>query len=125
MKKFILSPLFLISIICLSFKSEKNAPLWLRYPSISPDGKNIVFCYKGDIYKVDAAGGNASPIPHFGYSHILAEHSFFWLLAKSWIIFKVRGCKGKTVFQSDFSEASIKPNKIDFSLSLSSVLAFL
>ncbi|MDZ4666117.1 MAG: S41 family peptidase [Bacteroidota bacterium] len=62
MKKFILSPLFLISIICLSFKSEKNAPLWLRYPSISPDGKNIVFCYKGDIYKVDAAGGNASPI---------------------------------------------------------------
>jgi len=31
-------------------------------------------------------GGNASPIPHFGYSHILAEHSFFWLLAKSWII---------------------------------------
>jgi len=62
MKKFILSPLFLISIICLSFKSEKNTPLWMRYPSISPDGKNIVFCYKGDIYKVDASGGNAMPL---------------------------------------------------------------
>lgn len=62
MKKFILSPLFFLAIICLAFKSEKNSPLWMRYPSISPDGKNIVFCYKGDIYKVDANGGNAMPI---------------------------------------------------------------
>ena len=31
-------------------------------------------------------GGNASPIPHFGYSHILAAPSFFWLLAKSWTL---------------------------------------
>lgn len=62
MKKFILSPLFLISLICLSFKSEKNTPLWMRYPSISPDGKTIVFNYKGDIYKVDASGGNATPL---------------------------------------------------------------
>jgi len=31
----------------------------LRYPSISPDGKTIVFTYKGDLYRVAAAGGTA------------------------------------------------------------------
>ena len=35
---------------------------WLRYPAISPDGKTIAFGYKGDIYKVDAAGGVAVPL---------------------------------------------------------------
>ena len=34
-------------------------PLWMRDVRISPDGKNIVFCYKGDIYKVAATGGEA------------------------------------------------------------------
>lgn len=34
-------------------------PLWMRYPRISPDGKEIAFTYKGDIYKVSADGGTA------------------------------------------------------------------
>ena len=34
-------------------------PLWMRDVRISPDGKEIAFCYKGDIYKVDASGGEA------------------------------------------------------------------
>ena len=34
-------------------------PLWMRDVKISPDGKEIVFCYKGDIYKVNANGGKA------------------------------------------------------------------
>ena len=42
--------------------SAQNNPLWLRYPAISPDGKTIAFGYKGDIYKVDASGGNAIPL---------------------------------------------------------------
>lgn len=29
-------------------------PLWMRDIQISPDGTEIVFCYKGDIYKVSA-----------------------------------------------------------------------
>ena len=37
----------------------QNNPLWLRYPAISPDGKWIVFGYKGDLYKVSSSGGNA------------------------------------------------------------------
>ncbi len=34
-------------------------PLWMRDVQISPDGSQIAFCYKGDIYKVNAKGGEA------------------------------------------------------------------
>ncbi|NCT93002.1 MAG: peptidase S41 [Chitinophagaceae bacterium] len=37
-------------------------PGWLRYSAISPDGKTIVFTYKGDLYRVPAAGGTATPL---------------------------------------------------------------
>lgn len=39
-----------------------DSPLWLRRNSISPDGSRIAFCYKGDIYVVDADGGKALQI---------------------------------------------------------------
>lgn len=42
--------------------SAQETPSWLRYPSISPDGKTIVFTYKGDLWKVATAGGQASPL---------------------------------------------------------------
>ncbi len=56
--------IYLLSILffaCLSATAQNNAA-WLRYPTISPDGKNIAFCYKGDIYIVAASGGTATPI---------------------------------------------------------------
>ena len=34
-------------------------PLWMRDVKISPDGSQIAFTYKGDIYKVAATGGTA------------------------------------------------------------------
>lgn len=34
-------------------------PLWMRYPSISPDGTQVAFTYKGDIYCVSSQGGTA------------------------------------------------------------------
>ena len=37
----------------------EEAPLWMRYTAISPDGKTIAFSYKGDIYSVAATGGQA------------------------------------------------------------------
>jgi len=42
--------------------ASQDHPLWLRYPAVSPDGGTILFCFKGDIYKVPAAGGQAFPL---------------------------------------------------------------
>ena len=35
------------------------SPLWLRASAISPDGQTICFAYKGDLFTVPAAGGQA------------------------------------------------------------------
>ena len=40
--------------------AQEGSPLWLRYPTISPDGKEVAFTYGGDIYKVSVAGGAAT-----------------------------------------------------------------
>ena len=59
MKKSIL----LLSLVLLSLVSfSQSDALWLRYPSISPDGEKIVFTYKGDLYTVSSAGGSAVPL---------------------------------------------------------------
>ena len=48
---------------CLALMATgQDNPLWMRYPAISPDGQTILFSYKGDIYKVPAAGGTAIPL---------------------------------------------------------------
>ena len=39
--------------------NEAITPLWLRDVAVSPDGQQVLFCYKGDIYKVGAEGGKA------------------------------------------------------------------
>ena len=38
--------------------AEEPAPL-ARYPSLSPDGKELAFVYQGDIWKVATSGGVA------------------------------------------------------------------
>src|SRR5688572_19361531 len=47
---------------CLAAEGAEHSPLWLRYPSISPDGRTLLFEYKGDIWSVPATGGNAIPL---------------------------------------------------------------
>ncbi len=51
------------ALICGAFtlqaQTTADAPLWLRYPAVSPDGKQIAFGYEGDIYLVPAEGGKA------------------------------------------------------------------
>jgi len=48
-----------IAMAVIGFSAMAVAPLWLRDVKISPDGKEIAFTYKGDIYKVSAGGGVA------------------------------------------------------------------
>ena len=36
-----------------------TTPLWMRDVKISPDGSQIAFTYKGDVYKVGVDGGSA------------------------------------------------------------------
>lgn len=55
MKKLITSLALVLSVL----SSYAITPLWMRDARISPDGSEIVFCYKGDIYKVPAQGGTA------------------------------------------------------------------
>ena len=47
----------LIGLMCTSVQAI--TPLWMRDVQISPDGSTIAFCYKGDVYKVNAQGGKA------------------------------------------------------------------
>lgn len=46
----------------LQARADKNSPLWLRHCAISPDGSQIAFCYKGDIFTVPVQGGRARQI---------------------------------------------------------------
>jgi len=52
---------FLLATIAAPVLAQQT-PLWMRYPAISPDGKTIVFSYKGDLYKVATTGGDAYPL---------------------------------------------------------------
>lgn len=59
MKKIFLSATLLLCFVT-TFSQENIR--WMRYPSISPDGTQIAFGYKGDIYLVSSQGGLATPI---------------------------------------------------------------
>jgi tricorn protease len=66
-----LGHIFAIALLSVSFLSNylsaeplgpETAPLWLRYPAISPDGKRIAFSFEGHLFIVPAAGGTAQPL---------------------------------------------------------------
>jgi len=60
MKKVFLT-LAAITMLAASAAAQ-DSPLWLRRNDISPDGKRIVFNYKGNLYVVPAEGGKAEQI---------------------------------------------------------------
>jgi Tol biopolymer transport system component/C-terminal processing protease CtpA/Prc len=60
MKKII--SLFTLAALMAGQVNAQSNPKWLRYSNISPDGKTVVFTYKGDLYTVSSAGGNATAL---------------------------------------------------------------
>lgn len=59
MKHLFFAILSLASTVLSHAQSSDSTASWLRYPNISPDGKTIVFTYKGDLYTVSSSGGEA------------------------------------------------------------------
>ena len=57
-KKLLAVAAFLLS---LNAHAAEDAA-WMRYPAISPDGTQIAFSFKGDIYTVSTNGGRANQI---------------------------------------------------------------
>ncbi len=49
----------LLLLLGFSLFTSAQEPLWVRYPSISPDGKTVAFSHLGEIFIVSSAGGDA------------------------------------------------------------------
>lgn len=58
----ILLSFLIIVFLAPAAGSAAEPALWLRYPSISPDGSTIVFSYRGDLWRVPSTGGVATPL---------------------------------------------------------------
>ncbi len=56
MKKILVATCLLFSVVIFA------QPKWMRYAAISPNGKTIVFTYKGDLFTVSATGGSATQL---------------------------------------------------------------
>lgn len=57
-----------LSVLLLTALSMSGQPGWLRNTAISPDGSEIAFTYKGNVYTVPAAGGAARQITTQSYN---------------------------------------------------------
>ena len=79
-----------------SIFAAEDSPLWLRKNSISPDGKQIAFCYQGDIFIVDAAGGKARQIT----SNPAYDSDPIWTPDGKYIIFSSYRDKTKDIFRT-------------------------
>ena len=51
--------LLLLLFVGTAYGAREDRPLWVRYPAVSPDGRNVAFCYRGVLFVVPTAGGEA------------------------------------------------------------------
>lgn len=59
MKRFPMLIIFLSFLLSSALFSQENSP-FVRYPALNSDGSQIAFSFQGDIWLVNAAGGNAT-----------------------------------------------------------------
>ena len=52
----------LLALFGLLTATAQESPRWLRKNAISPDGTQVAFSYKGDIYVVGTQGGRARQV---------------------------------------------------------------
>lgn len=81
-----------------------NSPLWLRKSSISPDGKTVVFGYKGDLYTVSTDGGQAKQIT----TNPAYDSDPMWTADGKSIVFSSYREKSKDIFVVDANGGSPK-----------------
>ncbi len=60
--KRLLSLLVFVAACGAAAETPAENPRWLRYPAVSPDGTTIAFTHGGRIWRVPAAGGDATPL---------------------------------------------------------------
>lgn len=56
------SAAFFLTLSSISLALNAETPRWLMNPAISPDGQKVAFSYKGELFTVPVAGGEATQI---------------------------------------------------------------
>lgn len=60
----------MVGVTSVHAQPSGEAPRWIRYPAIAPDGETLSFTHRGQIFLVDADGGLAIPLTAKGsYSY--------------------------------------------------------
>ncbi len=86
LKRTFLAQIFFCAVIFTGVAFAQDNATFPRYPSLSPDGQRIAFCYVGDIWQVDVAGGCAVRLT----TDPIYEHSPQWSPDGQWIAFNAR-----------------------------------
>ena len=90
----------IITALCMTIglAQSREIPCWIRKNSISPDGKTIAFCYKGDIYTVSTDGGRALQIT----SNDAYESDPLWTSDSKYIIFTSNRNDSKDIYMTTY-----------------------